>query len=492
MTWHVPSVSSASAPESVCSKSDSDWHLIILVCGRFYEVVSSGTPSARPSSWRGWKNRAWCQRLFLSETFKTWTAANSAMTSTSSAPDSLAKPGPSPEDNVESKTNAGSGETSSPSSTTANPASSSSKTCQDSPLAFLSDEHWRTPQRSLFDEMGSTPYLDRWPSEGSMRNGCIYKQQKWVPPIVATAGFVWPTAQVTDSTSSARHSTTTGVMHPGTSLTDAINQWPTTTATPYGTNQGGAAGRTGIVRPSLDTLTPTWATPTAADDGNKQTPNSHQGLIRDAANWPSPRSEDSESCGNHPEATDSLTGAILFWGTPEASDRANRGSRRHNNPSSERGGQTHLADDVEFWSTPRASENENRTTQNAPSHDGINHGQTLAGQTGQWQSPQARDYKSGETISEYGNTRPLSEQVLDPSPPDQPTLDGTRSLRRPRTSRPRLNPAFTNWLQGNPWWWTRTDPINCAAQEIKSWRHSVLSLLSLLLEGTDDDGTNQG
>lgn len=34
------------------------------------------------------------------------------------------------------------------------------------------------------------------------------------------------------------------------------------------------------------------------------------------SSWPTPRSADSEACGNHPNATDSLTGATRNWGTP--------------------------------------------------------------------------------------------------------------------------------------------------------------------------------
>lgn len=41
--------------------------------------------------------------------------------------------------------------------------------------------------------------------------------------------------------------------------------WPTPSATPYGTNQGGAAGRAGPVRPGLDGLARTWPTPSARD-----------------------------------------------------------------------------------------------------------------------------------------------------------------------------------------------------------------------------------
>ncbi len=36
----------------------------------------------------------------------------------------------------------------------------------------------------------------------------------------------------------------------------------------------------------------------------------------DCSSWPTARREDGESCGNHPDATDSLTGATKLWQTP--------------------------------------------------------------------------------------------------------------------------------------------------------------------------------
>lgn len=51
------------------------------------------------------------------------------------------------------------------------------------------------------------------------------------------------------------------------------------------------------------------------EDGKRTT-----GLNTRAVNWPSPRSEDAESAGNHPGAVDSLTGAAGLWGTPTSRD----------------------------------------------------------------------------------------------------------------------------------------------------------------------------
>ena len=54
----------------------------------------------------------------------------------------------------------------------------------------------------------------------------------------------------------------------GQPLPSQAAQWPTPSATSYGTNQGGAAGRSGKVRPSLETMvreSMMWPTPTTRD-----------------------------------------------------------------------------------------------------------------------------------------------------------------------------------------------------------------------------------
>ena len=72
--------------------------------------------------------------------------------------------------------------------------------------------------------MYPTPTASRY---GSSQNGINGKGgEKERPsagtPSLATWAQRWPTPAVSDSRSSGRHTTTTGVMHPGTSLTDAM------------------------------------------------------------------------------------------------------------------------------------------------------------------------------------------------------------------------------------------------------------------------------
>lgn len=154
------------------------------------------------------------------------------------------------------------------------------------------------------------------------------------------------------------------------------------------------------------------------------------------SNWPSPLSEDAESCGNHPKATDSLTGATKFWSSPTgaAGGSTSRGGDRIDEP-------------------------------------------LLGGQAKQWPTPMSKDHKSGavsEATSEK-NSRPLNEAVLSSLPVQPPTGEESQN-----GSGRRLNPAFVCTLMGVPWWWTRAEPISFAAREMRSYHFALLSLLSSL------------
>lgn len=71
---------------------------------------------------------------------------------------------------------------------------------------------------------------------------------------------------------------------------------PTPTASDYGTNQGGASGRTGKARPSLSTMARRglWPTPTVCGNHNKAgaSPTSGDGLATAVKRWPTPCSRD--------------------------------------------------------------------------------------------------------------------------------------------------------------------------------------------------------
>lgn len=119
--------------------------------------------------------------------------------------------------------------------------------------------------------------------------------------------------------------------------------------------------------------------------------------------WPTARCEDSESCGNHPNATDSLTGATKQWPTPNAHD----GRRPGVDDKSTQAG--NLQRDAAMWSTPYG----------------------LSGNQGGY--------------GEFGKEARQWESSL---PVPEPTGETS-----PRTSGRRLNPAFVSWLMGVPFLW---------------------------------------
>ena len=104
-----------------------------------------------------------------------------------------------------------------------------------SPESFASYDHatssWKTSQYSLLE--GLTEFSEAWPKWGTMRNGSVYQ----LPPLVR---------RISDGECSLL---------------------PTPSASQYGSNQGGKAGRVGRVRYSLQTMArhDLWPTPVAKD-----------------------------------------------------------------------------------------------------------------------------------------------------------------------------------------------------------------------------------
>jgi len=94
------------------------------------------------------------------------------------------------------------------------------------------------------------------------------------------------------------------------------------------------------------------------------------------SSWPSARAADSESCGNHPGATDSLTGAVAGWPTPQATDdRATSGGRGpETNPS--------LRTAAGIWQTPSNPKNTSRKQAGGETREAL-----LPRQSEQWPTP---------------------------------------------------------------------------------------------------------
>jgi hypothetical protein len=151
------------------------------------------------------KEMASCQRSLFGMTSAPSTGHHGEDTSMSSAPGSHAHPSVSLEsERLETQT----------------------RTCGLKPSASFakydpSTSCWRTYQASLLSPTGTcTPYSDSWPRAGMTVDGIAYPRQPLVPIIKETASGLLPTI----------------------------------TAQTYGTNQGGAAGRVGKVRMSLQSM----------------------------------------------------------------------------------------------------------------------------------------------------------------------------------------------------------------------------------------------
>ena len=221
---------------------------------------------ARRCTWRGkhseprtwsarWRRGGWMRLLsgpisgFLDS--KNLTGFSNWLAQSSSQPDFPALRGARPDSARASKTSDGSGTTSLGSFATYDPASS----------------RWNAPQASLL--AGSNTFSGPWPKSGSMRNGIVFERPTSAPRIRELAG---------------------GASLP---VSDSSGCYPTPTASTYGTNQGGSAGRTGPVRESLETWArQTWATPTAKDSDDPVSEWGRRKLCREAANWPTARASD--------------------------------------------------------------------------------------------------------------------------------------------------------------------------------------------------------
>lgn len=418
-------------------------------------VTSSGIATQRQHSWRGWKIRPWIARL-LPAISNPLMAERGAAAWIASLPVSPASLGAQPASKKGSTTPAGSGRLSFGSFGIWSPESCSWKTCQ---ASFLEE-----------DSNTSSVILPKW---GSMRSGAISRREPWAPDTSASDSSSWPT--------------------PNTAP-DAPNG---------GLNRGDGQIRNRDTDQCLGSRATSWPTPTAKDEastsasGYELSGSHHPGTtLTDAIRaWPSPRAEDSESCGNHPNATDSLTGAISLWATPAAHERAQM-------PRDVDHG-IQLANQVDLWATPNAmadgstSRDGDRigepllggqasqwqtstanpatyTAGNAPGYE------CLPGQVQNWPTPNARDHtdlasrNGGASLSHATETGEFSHLA--------PAIQGgAKSSTTARTSRRRLNPAFVCWLMGWPWWWTRPEPINCAAEEMALWRLKLRWHLSCLL-----------
>lgn len=116
--------------------------------------------------------------------------------------------------------------------------------------------HWPTPDANVMND-GEAPESFEARRQKNIAKG--YNGNGMGTPL-AMAAQMWPTTTTQDAESVGRHSTSTGVMHPGTTLTDAIRAW----ATPKATSDTGASSH-GDGGADIQTQVQRWATPNARD-----------------------------------------------------------------------------------------------------------------------------------------------------------------------------------------------------------------------------------
>lgn len=442
-----------SAPASACSTPACGLDWSSLAGDPKLWVTVSGIPTQRPVSWRGWRKRPWRRRLFAT-IWGTLTGAGAAA-SIGSWLASLASPGAMPASRRGRKTSAGSGRLSFGSDWTFDRATGSWKTCQ-----------------GCFLEEGSNTSLPALPRAGGMRSGSLSRRPPWAPAICASGCSSWPTIR-SQEVGGYQNQRDGSVIK---TLDGASRQWATPRASMEnkGSDSGSAKRREQGENPGLKDQAKTWPTPSGsvAQDGE------------DPQTWLDRRELLKETANNGNGAGMPLTIASQLWSTPQAADRANRPGRTHDNPSSNRGGQSELVDEVALWATP-----------NAMAGGSVSRGgdrvdePLLTGQAAQWATPASRDYRSTNATSfQERSESTKGEQLVNQVehhflPPDQKqTGEASR-----KCSTRRLNPAFVCWLMGMPWFWTRAEPINSAAQATASWRCALQQRLWSLCGGPELD-----
>jgi hypothetical protein len=264
-------------------------------------VTSSGKPMQRPLSWRGWKARPWIELLF-------GTISNPSRSKTSLAEwiklwaESPANPIAPLGRSSEQKMSETSGQLRGACSDGSEPISSSLRTSGDS----------EAPRAALSDSLGTLP------KSGSLVNGVLSAVKCWRPHIAEREFSGLP---MTPSDLNC--------FEAGTSEASQESAWPTPSAVSYGSNKGGAAGRVGLNRPSLQSLgrdfQVPWPTPRAGQKQGADT-GQHGGppipnLMSLGVLWPSPKARDwKNGMGGQSRKDPDLNSVCHSWPTPQARD----------------------------------------------------------------------------------------------------------------------------------------------------------------------------
>lgn len=466
-------------------------------------VTLSGTPTLRPSSWRGWKTRPWSERLFTSATFATWTEASCAAGLTSSPPDSRAPRCQQPANGLVRLTVDGSGPKSSVSSEKSSRGSSSSKTYLGSSLD--PEPELAAYVAGLLDGEGCISITGRgggfWPSVGlemtlsarqaistikSIFGGTLQIRKRDNPNAAVTVTLEWRSHSATEPLLLAilpflrvkreqavivlgmieydRNNPTPKVGSGMAWTTERLAAWATAKERIHKLNSRGpqqpppdyVAERVGNrwIRRRVDLFGERWETFSG--------PWPHSGSLRNGVVYELP---------TWVPRTGGTVGSV--WHTPDlGSGKSTRGA------TAEAYG---LQTDAEMWPTPRSQE---------PGATNIGYGRGLAelaeGKTQRWPTATSRDSKDGACADADVPTNALLGRLCEKGllqaselfhRGQETSTHGEPSSPSNRGSRRRLNPAFVEWLMGFPDLWTYPEPTGSDASEMRSYLSKQRRLL---------------
>jgi hypothetical protein len=177
------------------------------------------------------------------------------------------------------------------------------------------------------------PFLETWPRAGMTRNGTAYQRPPSAPLTKEIGSGSWRTPTAEEATHPGRTVTKPGQQYHLTVQVQERQMFPTPTTESYGTNQGGAAGRVGPIRPSLETMARQnlWPTPCAEDAKNVPYQKGKDGVTRypmllgavePSRMWPTSTGRDhkdgsAQACANVPP--NGLLGRVVHqWPTPSS------------------------------------------------------------------------------------------------------------------------------------------------------------------------------
>jgi len=289
---HVPDCSPCAVVSACSTPPSNSPGIMSLGSGHEFWVTLSGKPLRRPSSWPGWKNRAWSQRLFSAATSEAWTPDLCGGGAASLPLDYPASLTAVPENNAALKT-PGAGAVATDRSRTRCASSGNAR------------PPWSASRMSLNGSLKgrSVNLVTRyrlWVTRSKTRS--LFVRQTWAQAIAVNGSSSWPTVRANESTGKwQRDQGMRGAER--LTLNGRACLWPTVRSN-AGTGAD-ASKRDG--GPTLRTLVREWPPPNAVDCENSGGPGFRATLTRVVKGWPTPAARDGQAGANTLEGLNKRT-----------------------------------------------------------------------------------------------------------------------------------------------------------------------------------------